>query len=118
LTGSTSLLADADALLAAVSTPPGRAWLHGIDAYVAVARAHLDRGSVDAAARVIDPVAMAAQTCGHRPALAQARLVQADCAVLRGDLRSAGEALSEVETLSATLGMPYLRARAVALHDR
>jgi hypothetical protein len=89
-----------------------------VDAYLAVARAHVDRGSVDAAARVIDPVMVAARTCGHRPALAQARLMQAHCAILRGDRAGAGEALTEVEALTATLGMPYLHACAVALRER
>jgi DNA-binding SARP family transcriptional activator/tetratricopeptide (TPR) repeat protein len=115
LTGYPPMLAEADALLAAVSTPPGRAWLHGVDVYVAVAQAHLDRGAVDAAAHVIDRLSVAARVCGNLPALAQARLVQAQCAILRGDDPSSDDALTEAETLAATLSMPHLHARTVAL---
>jgi DNA-binding SARP family transcriptional activator/tetratricopeptide (TPR) repeat protein len=115
LAGSEEILAEADAVLAAVSAPQGRAWLHGIDAYVAVAQAHLDREAAEAAAHVIGPVAEAARGCGHLPALAQARLVQARCAIVGGDRSAAENALDEVESLSAALGMPYVHGRAVAL---
>jgi tetratricopeptide (TPR) repeat protein len=83
LTGSPDILAEADAVLALVTVPAGRAWLHGIDAYVAIAHSHLDHGDVDAAVRVIDPVADAARGCGHRMALEQTELVTQRASELR-----------------------------------
>jgi tetratricopeptide (TPR) repeat protein len=85
LTGSAEVLAEAEAVLAGVSAPPGRAWLHGIDAYVAIANAHLDHGDVGAALAVIGPVAAAARSCGHELALAQS-----DAVTLRAESLRAG----------------------------
>jgi hypothetical protein len=115
LTASASLLSEADSILASVSTPAGRAWLHGIDVYVAVASAHLDAGAVDAAEHVIAPVVAAARSTGHIPALAQATLLDARCASARGDPRRVRTAAGEVETLAERYGMTYLAAQARGL---
>ncbi|MDT4973576.1 MAG: hypothetical protein QOG22_3719 [Pseudonocardiales bacterium] len=116
VTGSRDLLADADATLAAVSTPAGHAWLHGVDVYVAVATAHLDHDSVDAAAHVIAPVLTAARSTGSVPALAQALLVDARCAAARGEAAHAQAAMGEAETLAGRYGMRHLAELARAAH--
>jgi tetratricopeptide (TPR) repeat protein len=117
VSGSPELLADADATLAAVSAPAGHAWLHGIDVYVAVATAHLDRGSVDTAEHVIAPVLAAARSSGSIPALTQALLVDVRCASARGDVERARAAAVEARTLARRYGMRHLAelARAPAL---
>jgi DNA-binding SARP family transcriptional activator/tetratricopeptide (TPR) repeat protein len=108
LTGSPEMLADADAMLASVSTPPGHAWLHGIDVYLAVATAHLDHDSVEHAERVIAPVLSAAQTTGSIPALAQASLIEAQCLSARGDVTSARGVLVNAEAIADRHGMRYV----------
>jgi hypothetical protein len=42
-TGSTEILAEADALLKVINVPPGSAWLLGWDVYLSLARAWLDQ---------------------------------------------------------------------------
>jgi DNA-binding SARP family transcriptional activator/tetratricopeptide (TPR) repeat protein len=116
VTGSRELLADADATLATVSAPPGRAWLHGIDVYVAVAGAHLDHDSPEAAAHVIEPVVAAARSSRSVSALAQALLVDARCASARGDTRRARAAAGEAETLAGRYGMRHLADLARTQH--
>jgi tetratricopeptide (TPR) repeat protein len=63
-TGSTALLADADAALREIDEP----WLYGSDVYVSVARAWQDRGDGDRAAEIIDPLLAAGRRTGwHAP---------------------------------------------------
>ena len=64
VTGSASLLEDADARLAQIQAPEGSAWLLGADAYRAVARAWVARGAPDRAAAVIAPLRTAARRAG------------------------------------------------------
>jgi hypothetical protein len=99
-----------------VSTPAGHAWLHGVDVYVAVATAHLDHDSVDAAAHVIAPVLTAARSTGSVPALAQALLVDARCAAARGEAARARAAADEAATLARQYGMPDIAEQARAAH--
>jgi len=115
VTGSQELLAEADAALAAVSAPLGYAWLHGIDVYVAIASAHLDHGSVEAAEQVIAPVLAAARASGSVPAMAQAGLVDARAASLRADTERARAAVDEAQELATRHGMRHVAARAGAL---
>nr|WP_281386913.1 AAA family ATPase [Jiangella mangrovi] len=78
-TGSRELLDEADAMVRAVSTPPGSAWLYGADTYVAVARAWLRHGDPGAAAEVLAPLASAAERTGWTAPLEAARDVAAVC---------------------------------------
>lgn len=59
-TGSTEILAEADALLSQIDAPAGSAWVLGADAYMCIAKAWLNRGDVERArvalAKLIRPV--------------------------------------------------------------
>ncbi len=79
-TGSRDLLDEADAMVRAISAPPGSAWLYGADSYVALARAWLRRGDPRAAAEVLAPLTAAAERTGWTAPLAAARSVAAACA--------------------------------------
>ena len=51
-------------LLARISAPPGRAWLFGAHAYLAVARVRLDAGEDDRAEAIAAPILAAAERSG------------------------------------------------------
>jgi tetratricopeptide (TPR) repeat protein len=108
LTGSETELVEADTLLADVSAPPGHAWLHGIDVYLAIATAHLDHGSLDRAEQTIAPVVSAGRTTGTLPVLAQTSLIEARCLAGRGDREGALALLADAETLAARHGMKHV----------
>lgn len=72
LTGSPEILAEADALLSTVDTPPGHAWLVGADVYLSVARAWLATGAADRAHAVLAPLLTATAQPGWAAARAQA----------------------------------------------
>jgi tetratricopeptide (TPR) repeat protein len=55
---------EAQRMFARVSAPAGVAWMHGVDAYVALGRAWLVAGRADRAAELLAPVAAAARTSG------------------------------------------------------
>lgn len=78
-TGSRDLLDEADAMVRAVSAPPGSAWLYGADTYVAVARAWLRHGDPGAAGEVLAPLAAAAERTGWTAPLAAVGEVAAAC---------------------------------------
>jgi hypothetical protein len=61
-TGDADDLAAAEAVLAGVDCPPGRAWVGGADCYLLVARACLARGDAEAASRWLAPLADATRT--------------------------------------------------------
>jgi class 3 adenylate cyclase/tetratricopeptide (TPR) repeat protein len=63
-------------LLERISAPPGRAWLFGAHAYLAVARVRLDAGEGDRAEEIAGPVLAAAERSGWGPTLAGARLLE------------------------------------------
>lgn len=78
-TDSRELLDEAEAMLRAVSAPPGSAWLYGADTYVALARARLRRGDPGAAAELLAPLVAAGERTGWTAPLAGARRVVAAC---------------------------------------
>ncbi|WP_345506555.1 ATP-binding protein [Terrabacter aeriphilus] len=67
-TGSPADLAAASALLAGLRTEPGRAWLLGADAYLCLARAHVEAGDPTRATDLLQPFVTAAEREGW-PAL-------------------------------------------------
>ncbi|MBA2894509.1 ATP-binding protein [Nonomuraea soli] len=79
VTGSATLLKEADTLVSGIETPPGAAWLQGTDAYVSVARAHLARGDARGALRVLEPVLTAAPGAGWTAPVAAARELAGRC---------------------------------------
>jgi DNA-binding SARP family transcriptional activator len=66
-TDSADVLADADALLHSIATPPGHAWLLGADAYLNVARAWAARGEPGRAAETVAPLRAATRRLGWAP---------------------------------------------------
>ena len=100
-----SALAEADAMLAAVTAPPGSAWLLGLDAYLCVARAWLTAGDPQRARAVLAPLLAAARAERWVPALACAGMVDAAAAAAAGD-PAAGKLLAEANELAARHGMP------------
>ncbi|MDQ1708820.1 MAG: hypothetical protein QOG49_205, partial [Frankiaceae bacterium] len=115
LSGSAEQLAEADALLAAVTVPAGQAWLHGVDVYLDLAAAHLAHGAADRAHAVIAPALAAATLTGSIPALAQTSLVQARCLAALGDAAGAGELAVIAHKLARDNGMAYVADQAAAV---
>lgn len=117
--GDPATLGEADALLSAVSAPPGSAWLLGADVYLAVARAWLDHGEPARARAVLGPLLAAAQRQRWLPVLAAAGLVDGQSAAALGDTAAAGAALSTAAELAERHGMPLLaRAARAGLASR
>ena len=116
VSGDRAVLGEADALLAAVSAPPGSAWLLGADAYLAVARAWLGHGDPGRACAVLRPLLAAAQRQRWRPVLAEGGLVAGRCAAALGDSAAARAGLSTVAELGERHAMPLVaRAARAAL---
>ena len=63
-TGAAEVTEQADAMLRAATFPAGTAWLHGMDAYLALARAWMDAGRQDRAADVLLPLMTAGRAAG------------------------------------------------------
>jgi tetratricopeptide (TPR) repeat protein len=70
-----TLTTQAEALCQQLTVPPGRAFLQGIHAYVAIAWVHLARGEAERAHQFLTPVLSAAETCGWQEAIAYGSLV-------------------------------------------
>ena len=64
LTGDTALLREADAMLRSASFVPGTAWLHGLDAYLALARAWRDAGDGARASEILADITDAGASAG------------------------------------------------------
>ncbi|MGX6604753.1 ATP-binding protein [Micromonosporaceae bacterium Da 78-11] len=86
VTGSRTLLEQADALVAAIDAPPGSAWLFGADAYLTVARGWLGQGEPEHARVVLAPLLAAASRVPWRPAQGPALLLDAEAAAAAGQV--------------------------------
>ncbi|MGH2926177.1 MAG: hypothetical protein ACRDK1_09425, partial [Solirubrobacterales bacterium] len=64
-----------EGLLARVSAPPGRAWLFGAHAYLAIARVRQDAGDHEAAERIASPILAASRRSGWSERLAGIALI-------------------------------------------
>ena len=64
LTGDLSLLREADDLLASARFVPGTAWLHGLDAYLSLARAWRDAGDDVRARAILADLGAAGESAG------------------------------------------------------
>jgi len=113
-TGSRTALDEADALLRGISGPVGSAWLLGVDCYLAVARAWLDRDEPARARGVLAPLLTAAERLAWVPALAGGSLVDGRAAAAFGDHVGARTLLGRAATLAARLGMPIVERAAQA----
>ncbi len=115
-TGSPTVLAEADALLALVDAPPGSAWLLGTDAYLAVARAWLRQDEPGRARTVLAPLLDAADQHGWVPAQAAGAIVDGLAAAAQGDVARARTALRRAAELGRLHAMPGVeRAARTAL---
>ncbi|HVH21463.1 MAG TPA: AAA family ATPase [Pseudonocardia sp.] len=113
-TGSASVLAEADALLAGIDAPPGTAWLLGTDAYLAVARCWLRHGDPGRARTVLRPLLAAADRQRWIPAQAAGALVDGQAASALGQAGAAVAALARSAELATRHGMPHLERAARA----
>ncbi len=114
VTGDPAVLAEAEALLAGISAPPGGAWFLGVDAYLSVARAWLGRRDPARARAVLAPLLAAAQRLDWVPVLVTAGLVDATAAAALGE-PSAAAALGAVAERAQRHDMPRVAAAARAV---
>jgi hypothetical protein len=68
--GSPDMLAQADRMLAAARIPEGYAWIHGLDAYLALGRGWLQAGEPDRAAADLERLVLPGRRLGWEPLLA------------------------------------------------
>ena len=113
-TGSTEILAEADALLKVISVPPGSAWLLGWDVYLSLARAWLDQRRPARAKLILAPLIDAARRNRWTPPLVEAGVVEAAAMAALGE-PTARHALAEAITLASRHGMPGVERTARAL---
>jgi DNA-binding SARP family transcriptional activator/tetratricopeptide (TPR) repeat protein len=117
-TGDAAVLAEAEALLRRVDAPAGGAWLTGMDAYLAVARARAARDEPGRARAALRPLLVAAARTGWLPALASAALEDGRAAARLGAVQEARVELGRARHLAERHGMPRVaRAAADALAD-
>jgi hypothetical protein len=116
-TGSAGLLAEVDALLDAIVTPDGGAWLHGAGAYLAAARAHLSGGANTRCRQIVAPLLRAAARVPCVPTQTEALLVDGTAAGALGD-GEAADILYQALALAEQHGMPDTAARVRAVLAR
>jgi DNA-binding SARP family transcriptional activator len=114
-TGSPDVLAEADAMVAAISMPAGSAWFLGSDVYLALARAWLAHGEPARARAVLHPLRTAAGTSHWLPMEAQACLVDGRAAAALDDHETATARFTRAAEIGARHGMPSIERAAAAL---
>jgi class 3 adenylate cyclase/tetratricopeptide (TPR) repeat protein len=95
LEGSATALARAEELLAAITAPPGRTWLWGASAHLAVARVHLLNDEAERASAVVAPIRDAARQVGWRDLVAHASTLLARHHLARGEDEEASRLLGD-----------------------
>ncbi|MDX6521335.1 MAG: hypothetical protein QOF08_1940 [Gaiellales bacterium] len=111
-TGSMEVLAEADRMLAAITAPPGSAWLYGEAAYLSVARAWLARREAERARNVLAPMLDAAARVPWVAPLADGCLVDGQCAAVLGSAEEARALLTRAAELAAEFRLPRIAAAA------
>jgi DNA-binding SARP family transcriptional activator/tetratricopeptide (TPR) repeat protein len=111
-TGDVAILAEADALLRGIDVPAGAAWLTGMDAYAAVARAWTARDEPGRARQVLAPLLAAATRTSWLPALAIGTLEDGRAAVRLGAVDEARTALGRARRLAESHGMRHVAQEA------
>ena len=104
--GSLAFLQRAEALLAEVVTPTGRVFLHGFDAYLAVARVRLDMGDAERARKLMELLRTEAETAGWREAAARAGILEGRSRAALGDPGGAEPVLLRALEISEAIGLP------------
>ncbi len=111
VTGSLDLLTQADGLLGQAASKKG-AWVPGFEAYLAVARAWLQRGEPEQGRAVLAPLLAVARSTPWKPVLAEALVVDARALAVVGRHAEASAAIREAAGLAADHGMPRVAADA------
>ena len=106
-------LADrADALVAGITAPPGRTFLLGAHAPLAVARVRLAAGAPDAAIGLLAPVLAAARDSGWVETVCSASLLQGECLAALGERAAGGAAIEDGLELARAAGLAWLEREA------
>ncbi len=113
-TGSHEVLAEADAMLSRVGTPPGSAWMGGDFTYLSVARAWLSAGEPARARAVLAPMLVVAQRVPWVAALAQGSLVDAVAASRLGLDDEARSLMQVAADLARRFGLARVEQEATA----
>jgi tetratricopeptide (TPR) repeat protein len=101
-----TLAVQAEALCQQVTVPPGRAFLQGIHAYVAIAWVHLACGEAERAQQLLTPVLAAAETCGWQEAIAYGALVVGQSLGASGAADQAEQALQRALHVTHEVHLP------------
>lgn len=100
------LAAQGEQALAAVTLPPGGAFMGGAPAYLGIARAHLAIGDPQRAEATLRPIAESAERLGWREYAAAALLVGGLAAAAREDPDAARARLSGALDIADDIGLP------------
>jgi len=106
------VLADADRLLEQADIPADSAWLLGEDAYLALAKAWLDRGEPERGRAVLAPLLALAERVPWTPALAAALTTDARVLIRLGERERARAQLLRAERLATAHGLAHVREEA------
>ena len=93
----------AEALLESIRCPPGRHFLYGLDAYLAVAEVRLTQGDLDGVAQRIRPLREAAEAVSWKEGMARTGLVLGRVAAASGQTGEA-DTLARQALEAATVG--------------
>ena len=105
-TGSPTVLADADRLLAQASIPAGGAWVYGEDACLSLARAWLGRGHPEGARTVLAPLLAVAERVPWTATLAATLATDGRALLRMGQNQQARIQLLRAEGLALKHGLP------------
>ncbi len=101
-------------LLGRVGVPPGRTWLFGAHAYLALARAEIAAGQPSDAEGLVAPLVAAAEASGWAEPLAGGSLVAGLARAAAGDAGRAEVALRRAVEVAESAGLPAPAAEASA----
>jgi tetratricopeptide (TPR) repeat protein len=105
--GSAQTLAEADALLGQVVTPPGSAWIAADFTYLCIARAWLAAGQPQRARDVLAPMLAVAERVPWVGPLAEGSLVDARAAAALGRADEAARLLDRARTVAERFGLAH-----------
>ncbi len=105
-TGSPSVLARADRLLAQASIPADGAWLPGEEAYLCLAHAWLEQGDAERARAILAPLLAVAERVPWLPTLAAALALDGRALIRLGQDQRARAHLLRAEHLAYAHGLP------------
>ena len=104
--GAQALAARAETLCQQLTAPPGRAFVQGVHAYVAITRVYLALGEARHAYQCLTPLLKAAETCGWQEAIAYGSLVVGQSLMACGAGRRAEAALLRSLQVTRDIGLP------------